>query len=101
MKQQCTVYEHWTALQTTEWGDGGGSSKSSAGPPARPPGTGTTLYCTVYTTLYWQGRLVALGLNCCPPDLVTAALTALRTVAPRTPFVVYPNRYSQLCRELF
>ena len=38
-----------------------------------------------------QGRLVAVGVNCSAPGVVTGALKVPRKVAGRVPFVVYPN----------
>ena len=38
-----------------------------------------------------QGRLVAVGVNCSAPGVVTGALKVARKVAGKLPFVVYPN----------
>lgn len=37
------------------------------------------------------GRLVAVGINCSPPKVISGALLNARSVAGKLPFVVYPN----------
>ena len=41
--------------------------------------------------LFAKGRVFGLGVNCCHPDLVGAALDNIRAVVKTTPLVVYPN----------
>jgi len=41
--------------------------------------------------MFKSGRVVAIGVNCCNPDNVTQALTAIRSVTKTTPLVVYSN----------
>ena len=38
--------------------------------------------------MFKSGRVVAIGVNCCNPDNVTQALTAIRSVTKTTPLVV-------------
>ena len=39
--------------------------------------------------LFKSGRVVAIGVNCCHPDNVTQALTAVSSVTKTTPLVVF------------
>ena len=43
--------------------------------------------------MFKSGRVVAIGVNCCNPDFVTQALTAIRSVTKTTPLVVFIHEH--------
>ena len=51
--------------------------------------------------MFKSGRVVAIGVNCCNPDNVTQALTAIRSVTKTTPLVVFFYLFLLIQNQIF
>jgi len=63
-------------------------SFSCRGPDQLADGTGLTEAAGLFAD---HQKVLALGVNCVPPDIVTPAIAVLRDAAPGKAIVVYPN----------